>query len=270
MSKRFADKVVLVTGSGGGQGREAALAFAREGARVLGGDVAEHRSRETTELVRAAGGEMISMEPVDLTSPASAGEWAGRAIAEWGRIDVVYNNAAGVRFGGIDQLSLEDWEFTLRNELTIHFVVAAAAWPHLVAGGGGVIVNIASCAAHREISLFPAAAHGVANAGILALTRHLAAEGARHGIRCVSLSPGHVDNPNAPSRRSTDPAVRARVAEMPTSVPLGRLARLADIIEPALFLASDEASYITGVDLAVDGGLTSTVVRTARPEPGAR
>jgi len=268
MTQRFVGKVVLITGSGGGQGRAASLAFAGEGARVLGGDVAQERSRETTDLVGAAGGDMISVEPVDLTSPQAAAEWVELAIDTWGKVDVLYNNAAGLRFGAIGKTTLEDWEFTLRNELTIHFVVAAAVWPHMVRQGHGVIINVASCAAHREISLFPAAAHGAANAGILALTRHLAAEGATHGIRCVSLSPGQVDNPNAPSRRSKDPVLQELAAEMAKVVPLGRLAQFSDIIEPALFLASDQAAYITGIDLPIDGGMTSAIMR--RPGTSAR
>jgi NAD(P)-dependent dehydrogenase (short-subunit alcohol dehydrogenase family) len=261
---RYEGKVVLITGTGGGQGREAALGFAREGALVLGADIAADRADETCELVLAEGGTMRSVQPLDLTDPEKARSWVASAVEEWGRIDVVYNNAAGLRFGAVDKMSLEDWDFTLRNELTIHFVVAAAAWPHLVRQGRGVILNVASAAALREISLFPAAAHGAANAGIIALSRHLASEGARHGIRSVSISPGQVDNPNAPSRRSKDPAFMGLYDAMTKVVPMGRLAHVRDVVNAALFLASDDAAYITGIDLPVDGGLTGVIM--GRPD----
>lgn len=250
--KRFEGKVVLISGTGGGQGRQAALAFAAEGAKVLGADVAVEASIETTRLVRQAGGDMRSLEPLDLADPQDAERWVNTAIDLWGRVDVLYNNAAGVRFKSFEESTLADWDYTIRNELTITYVTAKAVWPHLKSQGGGVILNVASVAGHRELAAFPCAGHGAANAGIIALTRTIAAAGARFGIRSVSLSPGIVNNPDrpAPSERVWGPT------------PLGRLAKISEIIQTALFLASDDASYITGTDIAVDGGMSGTILPT--------
>lgn len=264
---RFDGRVVLISGTGGGQGRVAAVSFAKEGATVLGTDVNEDRSRETTHLVRAAGGRMESIEPLDLAVPGDAARWAQYAVDKWGRIDVLYNNAAGLRLQRFGEGTVEAWDFTIRNELTIAYVAASAVWPTMVSQRRGVIVSVASASGHRETNVFPSAAHGVANAGIIALSRTIAAEGAPHGIRAVSLSPGWVDNPSAPSRNSPDVAMRTMYERVHPSIPLRRHAEMQEVVNAALFLASDDASYITGTDLLVDGGMTGFVYADPVPTP---
>lgn len=256
---RFDDRVVLITGTAGGQGRVAAHAFAAEGAIVLGTDINAEGSAETTRLVRAAGGRMESIEPLDVADPADAERWVADAVARWGRIDVLYNNAAGLRRAGWEDITLADWEFTLRNELTIAFVASKAVWPTMLAQRSGVIVSVASIAGHRENGYFPAAAHGVANAGVIALARTMAVAGAAHGIRSVSLSPGFVNNPDAGSSRSSDPALRTFRDRVSAAVPMRRSAEMDEIVKAAMWLASDDASYVTGVDLLVDGGQSGSI-----------
>ncbi|KAJ5659498.1 hypothetical protein N7507_005949 [Penicillium longicatenatum] len=164
----FKDKVVLISGTGGGQGREAALAFAREGAKVLGCDVVVKSSEETTRLVDEAGGEMISLEPVDLANPRDAKRWVDTAIKQWGQVDVLYNNTASVGIAPFEIATIKHWNHTIRNELTLSYVAARAVWPHMMERKQGVIVNVASVAGHIELSVFPAVAHGMANAGVQA------------------------------------------------------------------------------------------------------
>ena len=256
---RFANKVVLISGTGGGQGRVAAMAFAMEGARVLGCDINAELSAETTRLVVDAGGEMASVEPLDLANPADARRWIDTAISNWGKIDVLYNNAAGVGFAPFDEATIEHWDYTLRNELTIGYVAARAAWPYFVEQGKGVILSVASIAGHLELSDFPCVAHGVSNAGVQAMARMLAAAGAMHGIRSVSISPGIVNNPNAPGPFGDPNSLEMRTLWGPAA--MGRPAEMMEIINTALFLASDDASYITGTDIAVDGGMSGIIWR---------
>jgi meso-butanediol dehydrogenase / (S,S)-butanediol dehydrogenase / diacetyl reductase len=146
---RLSGKIALVTGTAGGIGRASALTLAREGARVVGCDLHPAGSDDTVRLARDAGGEMTAMAPVDLSSEAGADSWVTGAVAVYGGVDILVNNASAIRFGPISSLSVEDWSFTIRNELDIVFLVTRAVWPHLVARGGGSIVNIASISATR-------------------------------------------------------------------------------------------------------------------------
>ncbi|AKV07972.1 hypothetical protein B723_16760 [Pseudomonas fluorescens NCIMB 11764] len=255
----FKDKVVLISGTGGRMGRIAAQMFAREGAKVLGCDVAIQRSEETCRLVREEGGDFFSLEPLDLASPIDAQRWIDEAISRWGRIDVLYNNAAGVSIAAFEDASIEHWNYTIRNELTIAYVAARAVWPQMLKQQKGVIVNVASIAGHLELSGFPAVAHGVTNAGVHALTRMLAAQGAPHGIRSVSISPGLIADPDAQPSPALDEYGLPTARQLWKHAALGRPARAEEIVEAALFLASDRASYITGTDIAVDGGMSSII-----------
>lgn len=255
----FKDKVVLISGTGGRMGQIAAQMFAKEGAKVLGCDITAERSQETSRRVRETGGEMFSLEPLDLANPDEAQRWANEAISRWGRIDVLYNNAAGVAIAPFEEASIEHWNYTIRNELTIAYVAARAVWPQMVKQKKGVIVSVASIAGHLELCGFPAVAHGVANAGVQALTRMLAAQGAPYGIRSVSISPGLIANPDALPSPTLDEHGLPKMRPLWRHAPLGRPARAEEIVETALFVASDRASYITGTDIAVDGGMSGII-----------
>ncbi|MGI8334279.1 SDR family NAD(P)-dependent oxidoreductase [Actinomadura scrupuli] len=248
------EKVVLITGTAGGQGRVASLIFAREGARIVGCDIHADANNETVELVRRGGGEMTGIAPIDLTDPEQARQVVEDAVAAYGGIDVVYNNAAYQRFGPMPDFSVEDWRVTITSELDIPFFVSKFAWPHLVRRGGGVIINVASMAGMIAGETPPMIAHAAANAGVIGMTRQLALEGARHGIRAVAISPGPVLTPASERDLGDDQAARAAIT---SKTLLKRFAQPEEIVELAAFLASDRAAYITGANYQVDGGATA-------------
>jgi meso-butanediol dehydrogenase/(S,S)-butanediol dehydrogenase/diacetyl reductase len=201
---------------------------------------------------------MRSTAPLDPSEPDAAGKWVEGAADMFGRIDVVYNNAGSLRAKGpFANSTLEEWDLTLRYELTMAYVVSHAAWQHLIRCGAGVILNTASISGHIELLPLRSAAHGEAKAGVIGLTRMLAAEGAPHGIRAVSISPGLIRSP-ATQRFwcGQDNHQTAIGAAMVSKVALGRPGECDEIANVAVFLASSGASYITGVDIAVDGGLS--------------
>ena len=250
MTLRLDGKVALITGAGRGMGRAAAELFARQGATVVGCDINADGEAETLAAVTAAGGRMHSQAPVDLSTIDGAAAWIAFAVAQAGGIDILYNNASAPWVGPFAEMTWEDWRFTQRNELDLIFTVTSAAWPHLVARGG-VIINTASVSAYRGATFIEQAAHGAAKGGVLAITRHLAASGARHGIRANSISPGLIVTPQI-SEFLDQPG--HPVHEMASSHPLGRLGQPEDVARVALFLASDEAAYLNAVDIVVDGG----------------
>jgi len=251
VSGRLDGKVVLVTGTGGGIGRATALVCAREGAHVVGCDLNPGPSIETVGLVRAAGGRMDAVAPVDLSTEAGAVRWVEQAAELAGGVDVLVNNASAIRFGAIDVLSYEDWSFTMRNELDIVFLVTKAAWPHLVARGGGSIVNIGSISGSRGAWFMPQNAHGAAKGGVLALTSQLVVEGGPHGIRVNAVSPAMTETPHtAPLLADPD----GPAASIAARVPLGRWGQPEDVANAILFLASDESSHVSGANIPVDGG----------------
>jgi meso-butanediol dehydrogenase / (S,S)-butanediol dehydrogenase / diacetyl reductase len=250
-SGRLAGKVALITGTGGGQGRSAALLFAAEGATVVGCDLKVDGAAETLELVRAAGGRMDSTAPLDLTDEAAVRAWIDDAVQQHGRIDVLYNNAGATRFDRIEDESYEDWQFTLRNELDVVFLATKHAWPYLKQCGGSVIL-VGSTAGLTGSMTLMRSAHTVTKGGVIALTRQLAAEGAWCGIRVNCISPGMVMTPATQDDIFGNPEhPMYRVRE---HIPLGRIGTPDDIAPCAVFLASDESSYMTGANLVIDGG----------------
>ena len=247
---RLDGKVALITGTGGGQGRAAALRFAGEGARVFGCDINQAGHDETCELVRRAGHRMSGPSPVDLGDPEQAHAWIDAAVAEHGRIDILYNNASAARFGGVADMSIEDWRYTIRNELDLIFYTTKYAWNHL-ADRGGVVINISSVAAWGGSTVTGISAHAAAKGAVVSFTRQLALEGARHRIRAVSISPGFIATPGT-SEFLKNPATRRALLD---GVPMDRPGEPDEVVATALFVASDEASFITGSDIVVDGGL---------------
>ncbi|MET7495507.1 SDR family NAD(P)-dependent oxidoreductase [Streptomyces sp900116325] len=248
------EKIVLITGTGGGQGRVASMIFAREGAKIIGCDIQADANNETVELVRGSGGEMTGIAPIDLTDPEQARQLVEDAVGVYGGLDVVYNNAAMQRFGPMPDFSVADWRATIAGELDIPFYVTKFAWPHLVRRGGGVIINIASEAGMIAGAVPPMVAHTAANAGVIGMTRQLAMEGARHGIRAVAISPGPVLTPASDRDLGDNQAARDAIA---SKTLLKRFAQPDEIVELAAFLASDRAAYITGANYPVDGGSTA-------------
>lgn len=252
MAGRLEGKVALLTGIGSGMGRAAALRFTAEGAKVVGCDLFAESADETVRLVRQAGGDITSFAPVDLSDPVASAEWIAAAVAIHGRLDILYNNASTPRFGAVDELAVEDWRFVMDNELNLVFYACKAAWPELKRHGG-VILNVGSIAGTRGVEFMAQNAHGAAKAGVINLTQQLAVEGASYGIRVVAVSPGFTITPSTEWLVENGPPP---FKEMLRRIPLGRPGRPEDIVNAALFLVSDEADWITGVNLVVDGGGT--------------
>ncbi|GCE49765.1 NAD(P)-dependent dehydrogenase (short-subunit alcohol dehydrogenase family) [Thermosporothrix hazakensis] len=261
MSGRLADKVVLITGTGGqGTGRAAALLFAQEGARVVGCASSSEGGQETVRLVREAGGEMLSVDPVDLTEPDQVQQVIDRVESVYGRLDVLYNNAARLRNVPILEMSLEDWRFTLANELDSVFLMTRAAIPLLIRSGGGTIINTSSVSALKGTDILGFTAHAAAKAGVLGLTRQLAVELAPYNIRVNALVPGGIVN--AKTAQWFLKNVAQKQPEGGRRL-LKRIGKPEDYARVALFLASDEASYLDGTELLVDGG--ESISRGERP-----
>ena len=245
-------KVVLITGTGGGQGREAALQFTAAGASVVGCDLCVETSEETLARVRASGGDFESMHPVDLTDPAAVSRWIDECIALHGRIDVLYNNASAPRHAPVESFPLEDWQFTIDSELSSVFYVTRYAWPHLIRSRG-VVINIASTAGIGG-SVPGGLAHAAAKAGVIGMTKHLALEGAPHGIRALSISPGGIATPAIERFGEENPEILAAALEK-TLIP--RLGKPSEVVGMALFMASDAGAFMTGENVVIDGGRTT-------------
>lgn len=250
MSGRLDGKVALITGTGGGQGRVAALRFAREGAIVVGCDFNAAAHEETVALLRAEGLNLHGQAPVDLGDHEQARAWVEQATAEHGGIDILYNNASAARFGKVNEFSIEDWHYTIRNEIDLLFYTTKYAWDHL-AERRGVIINVSSTAAWGGSKVAGIAAHAAAKGAVVSFTRQLAVEGAPLGIRAVSLSPGFVATPGTEAFLK-NPEVRAALLD---GVLMDRPGEPEEVVALALFLASSEASFVTGSDFVIDGGL---------------
>jgi NAD(P)-dependent dehydrogenase (short-subunit alcohol dehydrogenase family) len=249
---RLKDKVAIVTGAGSqnegiGNGRAAAILFAREGAKVLLVDRKLAAAEETLAMIRAEGGEADAVA-ADVTSRADCEAMVAQAVGRWGRLDILDNNVGIGSRGTILDNDEEAWERVMTTNVTSMMLASRAAIPAMVANGGGAIVNISSIAAMRPRGLTPYAA---SKGAVIALTKGLAADHGRQNIRVNCIAPGPVYTPMVYARGMSD-EVRERRRKA-AALPLEGSGW--DIGYAALFLVSDEARYISGVVLPVDGGV---------------
>lgn len=249
--KRFDGKNVLITGTGGGMGRHAAIAFAREGAVVFGCDLKEEGNLETQARIAGEGGVMHASQPVDLGDPDAAFTWVEGAVAKGGGIDILFNNASACRFAPFEDFAVEDWRWSMRNELDLVFYTTRAAWPHMMKTGG-VVINTASVAGMTG-SGPGGAAHAATKGAIIALTKQLAAEGGPHHIRVNAISPGVIETPGT-AELLDNPLAQQALLERNLIKHIGTPENITPVV---LMLASDDSAYMTGANIVIDGGRTA-------------
>lgn len=247
---RLAGKVALVTGAGSGQGQAVALLFARAGAIVVASDI-NAAGVQATAALAARAQLTVHCSTVDAADARGVDQWVGEAVSRYGGIDILYNNGAGTHMVELVNMTLQEWQQTLRWELDVVFVPTKAAWPHLVARGAGSIINIASVCGMRGTEFLGAAAHAAGKAGVIGFTRQLAVEGAPHWIRANSISPGPILTPATQGLYDESAEFRHHFDGWPL---LARTGRPLDVAYTGLFLASDESTFMTGVNIPVDGG----------------
>lgn len=244
-------RVAIVTGAATGIGRASAVLFARAGARVALADVRAPELEATAAAVRAAGGEVTTVA-ADLARPDEGAAVVDAAVRAFGRLDVVLNNAGVgtmVVGGTVESIPLERWDLALDVNVRGIYLVSRAAVPHL-RGRGGAIVNIASVSAFRGSVERPSHAYAASKGAVLALTRAMAASYGRDGIRVNAICPGVIR-----TRLTADIVDGAeRAAREGRGIPLGRVGEPEDIARCALFLASDDAAFVSGAALVADGG----------------
>jgi NAD(P)-dependent dehydrogenase (short-subunit alcohol dehydrogenase family) len=258
--ERLKDKVAIVFGAGSvspgwGNGKATAVLFARNGAQVVCVDVKLDAAQETVGIIRDEGGTATAFS-CDVTNSKAVKSVIDDIIRQNGRIDVLHNNVGYATMGGPIELSEEEWHKTIDLNITGCFITCKHVLPHMLARGSGAIVNVSSIAAIRWTG-YPYAAYYAAKAAVNNFTMGLALQYAKDGVRANAVMPGLMNTPLIHQQISGQYAdagemVRARDA----ACPMGRMGTAWDVARAALFLASDEAAYITGISLPVDGGLT--------------
>ncbi len=250
---RFRGKAVLITGAGVGIGRAAAVGFGREGARVAVNSLTPANGAETLKLLREAGGEGIYIQG-DVSQSADARRLVEETVKAFGRLDILVNNAGIVLPGRVDNTTEEDWDRTMAVNLKGVFLVSKYAIPEMRKAGGGVIVHNASVVAIKGVK--DRGAYTASKGGVWALTKAMAADYLGENIRVNCVCPGTTYTPSLERRIQAfaDPA-RAK-ADFIARQPMGRLGKEEEIAAAILFAASDEAAFMNGATIAIDGGMT--------------
>jgi 3-oxoacyl-[acyl-carrier protein] reductase len=247
------DRVALITGAGSGQGRAAAGLFARHGARIAVIDIDDSGAHETVEAIESNGGEAISIH-ADVSVRADADRMIATTVDRFGRLDVLYNNAAVQMSGRLVECTEDQWDLTIATNLSAIFWACRAAIPHMLDGGDGSIINTASTLG--LIGSEGYAAYGAAKAGLVMLTKQIAVEFGP-AVRANVIAPGSIDTPRFRKVLDTNPDREAFLTMLLGNMPLKRLGTADDIAAVALFLASSESSYTSGAVIPVDGGLAA-------------
>jgi NAD(P)-dependent dehydrogenase (short-subunit alcohol dehydrogenase family) len=254
MGPKLLDRTAIITGAGSGIGRASALLFAQHGANVVVADIVESAGQETVQEIAAAGGTAMFLR-TDVTRATDLQALVQAAMTSYGRLDVLFNNAGVTIPATVEETTDEVWDRSIAVNLKSVMLGCKVALPHMIAGGGGSVINTASMlglvASPRQ------APYAAAKGGVVLLTKQIAIDYARHNIRVNCICPSEVDTPMHRRFIDESPDPEATRQRLLARIPLGRVAAAQELASVALFLASDDSSYITGVALPVDGGLTA-------------
>jgi NAD(P)-dependent dehydrogenase (short-subunit alcohol dehydrogenase family) len=261
---RLGGKVAVITGAAGGMGKIAAELFAREGARVVVADVLDEQGEATVEGIRGVGGEAVYVH-TDVSSASDAERMVATAVDTYGSLDVLYNNAGIMHADDESPVSTpeEVWDRTIAINLKGVFLGCRFGIPAMIESGGGSIVNVASFVALMGAAN-PQIAYTASKGGVLSMTREIAVQYARQGVRANAICPGPIETPLTSQILDTEEKRQRRLVH----IPIGRFGRAEEVVQAALFLASDESSLMTGASLVVDGGITAAYLTPEEPPRG--
>jgi NAD(P)-dependent dehydrogenase (short-subunit alcohol dehydrogenase family) len=250
---QLAGRVALITGSGSGQGRAAAQLFAEHGAAIAVIDIDDEGARETVKCVEERGGRAFALH-ADVSTRRDCDAMVAAAIDAYGRLDVLYNNAAVQMSGRVVETTEEMWNVTIATNLSAIFWACRAAIPHMLSGDGGSIINTSSTLGQQGSEGY--AAYGAAKAGLIALTRQIAVE---YGpdVRANVIAPGSIDTPRFRMVTERMDDAERFLGMLQRTIPMRRLGLAEDVAQVALFLASDASAYTSGAVIPCDGGLAA-------------
>jgi len=261
MGDRLQGKVAIVTGAGSigpgvGNGKASAIVYAREGARVMAVDINLGAAEETAGIIGENGGECVAFK-ADVTSSGDCQAMVDKCIATFGRVDILHNNVGIVEPGGPVEAAEASWDRVMNVNLKSIFLTCKYVLPHMDKQGCGAIVNIASIAALG--APYPAVSYTASKAGIIAMTRDIAIQYAPRGIRANAVLPGYMNTPmvTASLVETYGGDLTEMIKKRDAMCPTGKQGEAWDVAHAALYLASDEAKYVTGTTLIVDGGITA-------------
>lgn len=253
---RLKDRIAIITGAGSGLGRSSAQLFAKEGAKVVVADIIAKDGEETVRMIREAGGDAIFVQ-TDVSKATEAEKMVRAAIDNYGKLDILFNNAGiPVPQGKIADQPEETWDRIMAVNLKGPFLCSKYAIPEMLKGGGGVILNTSSAAGVMSAPML--VPYCISKAGVIMLTKGTASEYSHEKIRVNCICPGGIDTPFLDKSVEADPDALAEFKkQLIRRGAIGRLAKAEEIAQAALFLVSDEASYVTRASVAVDGGFTT-------------
>lgn len=249
---RLDGKISIVTGGGSGIGRATAQLFAKEGAKVVVADLKPETGQETIRNIRSGAGEACFVE-VDVSKADHVNAMVETTLSHYGGIDILFNGAAVLMFGSVLETDQQAWSRVISVNLTGTFLCCKAVLPWMIKRGGGSIVNVSSSTGAHD-ACANAVAYVASKGGVALLTKAMAIDHARDNVRVNALCPGPTDTPMLREHMSA-----GKLKEFAATFPMKRLGRAEELAYAALFLASDESSFITGAMLPVDGGQTAEV-----------